>query len=72
MGRVLLKTVILLLWTGIALAANVAKDQGKPILSLNEQVFEVAEVKEGDVIEHAFKVINKGDQPLEIKKVKPT
>jgi len=38
---------------------------------LAEQVFDFKEVKEGQVLEHAFYVYNQGDQPLVIKKVVP-
>ena len=38
---------------------------------LEEQKFDFGEVKEGEVISHDFKVLNQGDQTLEIKNVKP-
>ncbi len=43
-----------------------------PQLSITESVFNFGDVKESDILEHAFKIMNKGDQPLEIKDVKPT
>ncbi len=43
-----------------------------PQLSITESVFNFGDVKESDVLEHAFKIMNKGDQPVEIKDVKPT
>ena len=42
-----------------------------PRFVLDNDAFDAGEVKEGEVIEHAFKVLNKGDAPLEIKDVKP-
>jgi len=38
---------------------------------LPERAHDFGEVEEGNVAEHAFQVLNKGDQPLEIKRVNP-
>ena len=43
-----------------------------PVVVINERTFDFKEVKEGASLEHTFSVLNKGDQDLEIKKVKPT
>lgn len=42
-----------------------------PKMVLKERVFDFKEVQEGETIEHTFLVFNQGDQPLEIKSVKP-
>ncbi|MCF8061637.1 MAG: DUF1573 domain-containing protein [Deltaproteobacteria bacterium] len=42
-----------------------------PRMLLEETTFDFQEVDEGDVLEHDFIVKNKGNQPLEIKKVSP-
>ena len=42
-----------------------------PKMVLKERVFDFKEVKEGEVIEHTFKVLNQGEESLEIKKVAP-
>jgi len=73
MKKIISKIIILIVSiTSIAIAENAEKNTGKPILSIDEQTFDAREVDEGAVIEHAFKILNKGDQPLEITKVKPT
>ena len=68
------------LWIGICLSAlcfdvhlSVAWAQKAtgPRMVLKEKSVEYKEVNEGDIIEHAFTVLNEGDQPLEIKNVKP-
>lgn len=41
------------------------------VIVMEEKSFDFKEVKEGEVIKHAFKVLNKGDQNLEIRKVRP-
>jgi hypothetical protein len=38
---------------------------------LPERVFDFKDVEEGKVVEHAFRVLNKGDQPLQITNVNP-
>ena len=42
-----------------------------PKMVIEEKSFDFKEVEQGRVIEHDFRVLNKGDQPLEIRKVKP-
>jgi len=42
-----------------------------PKLVLEEREFDFGEVKEGKVVEHTFRLFNKGDQPLKIVRVKP-
>jgi len=53
-----------------AYSAHAQKAQG-PKMVLKERVFDFKEVKEGEVIEHTFIVLNQGEETLEIKKVKP-
>lgn len=48
-----------------------ARDSGGPRLVLEEQVHDSGRVREGRMIGHTFRILNKGDQPLRIKKVKP-
>jgi len=38
---------------------------------IKELEYDFKEIKEGDVIDHAFQVLNQGDQVLEIKDVRP-
>ena len=42
-----------------------------PKMVLKELEFDCGEVKEGAVIEHTFSVLNRGDETLEIIRVKP-
>ena len=48
-----------------------AQETTGPLMVMEEKSFDFKEVKEGEVLEHAFKVENKGDQTLEIIKVQP-
>jgi len=43
-----------------------------PHLVVPETNFDFKEVKEGEKIEHTFTIVNKGDEVLEIDRVKPT
>jgi hypothetical protein len=48
-------------------------DQGSgPRIQLSETNHDFGEVDEGAVLEHTFRVFNRGDQPLLINKVSPT
>lgn len=42
-----------------------------PRISIPESRFDFGEVEEGRALEHTYRVLNKGNEPLEIKKVKP-
>ena len=66
----LISAIIILTFLSIPFSALAEKAQG-PIIVLDEKVFNFNEVKEGEILEHTFKVVNKGAQPLRIKDVKP-
>jgi len=52
-------------------SSSPAQTPSGPSIVLPERSFDFKDVEEGKVVEHAFRVLNKGDQPLEIKKVNP-
>ncbi len=43
-----------------------------PVMVIKEPSFDFKEVKADVTVEHTFRVLNKGDKVLEIKKVKPS
>ena len=43
-----------------------------PVMVIKEPSFDFKEVKVDVTVEHTFRVLNKGDKVLEIKKVKPS
>jgi len=53
------------------LSSSPAQTPSGPSMVLPERAYDFKEVKEGKVVEHAFRVLNKGNQPLEIKNVNP-
>lgn len=48
-----------------------AQETGGPKLVVKEDVFEFGERMKGSPVVHIFKVLNQGDQTLEIQQVKP-
>jgi hypothetical protein len=50
---------------------SLAQPVSGPVMFFQESHHDFKEVNEGAVVEHAFKVENRGDQVLEIKKVNP-
>jgi len=53
------------------LSSSPAQAPSGPSMVLPEKSFDFKEVVEGKAAEHVFKVLNKGDKPLEITKVNP-
>ena len=43
-----------------------------PVMVIKEPSFDLKEIKENVTVEHSFRVLNKGDKVLEIKRVKPS
>ncbi len=67
-----LKMALLLLLLSTFLGHTVlAQENRGPRIVVKEQVFDFKEIKEGSVVQHTFKVLNEGDQTLEIKSVRP-
>ena len=67
-----LKTICLIfLVFALVVAVHAKVTVSGPQIIIDEQTFDFGAIKEGVSIEHSFKVLNKGDQVLEIEKVKP-
>jgi hypothetical protein len=47
------------------------QDNKGPRISVEGREFDFKEVKEGTVLEHTFKILNIGDEPLKIISVRP-
>ncbi|EFK09792.1 conserved hypothetical protein [delta proteobacterium NaphS2] len=48
-----------------------AQEHKGPRLAVEGREFDFKEVKEGVVLEHTFKILNKGDESLKILSVRP-
>ena len=53
------------------LSSGPAQTPSGPSMVLPERSFDFKDVEEGKVVAHAFKVLNKGNQVLEIRNVNP-
>jgi hypothetical protein len=71
MKKLLCGTFFLISWIILNLATGWAQQFTGPRMDLKEKYFDAKHVKEGQIIEHTFTVYNRGDRPLEIKKVQP-
>ena len=71
MKKLLVGISLLILCLSLSFSSSWAQEAIGPRMVLEEKSFELKEVDEGKIIEHTFKVLNTGDQPLEIKRVKP-
>jgi len=71
-----MKRLITLASSGVLLCValftvSIAQTPSGPSMFLPESAFDFGDVDEGRVVEHTFRVLNKGNQPLEIRKVNP-
>jgi adenine specific DNA methylase Mod len=71
MKKFLYGTFFLIFWIILNLASGWAQQPTGPKMELKEKYFNAKSVKEGQIIEHTFTVFNRGDRPLEIKKIQP-
>ena len=71
MKRFWLGISLLILCLGAYVPASLAQNAADPRMVLREKSFDFKEVNEGKVLEHAFKVFNEGEGPLQIIKVRP-
>ena len=69
-GYFLIMSLLSILFFGLSLAAHAETDASAPLIVINERSFDAKDVEEGVSVEHTYKVLNKGGQPLEINKVK--
>jgi hypothetical protein len=67
--RILFQSLCLFVWVGLALGAG--EQDPAPAIEIENPNHQFEQVTEGDVVKHEFRVYNRGNAPLEIKKVKP-
>ncbi|MFC1863701.1 DUF1573 domain-containing protein [Thermodesulfobacteriota bacterium] len=71
MQKILYTLPFIFLFIFIYLNIGLAQETVGPKMVIEQTDYDAKEVNQGDIIEHTFKVLNTGDQPLEIKSVKP-
>jgi hypothetical protein len=67
--RILYQCVILVMWVGVTQAAG--QGEAVPVLEVEGAIYDFDQVTQGDVVQHDFRVFNRGDAPLQIKSVRP-
>ena len=71
MKKILLFLLSIALLAAFSVRDTFAQEPVGPKMVLENLVFDFKDVNEGKIIEHSFRVYNRGDRTLEIKKVKP-
>ena len=71
--KVLTKTLLpwLCMMAWVVLTPAAAEQQTAPVIEIEKRTHDFLQVTEGEVVKHGFQVFNRGNAPLEIKKVKP-
>ncbi len=73
-ARLALACLVLMMWAGFIQAEEkevAVPKVATPVIHLEEPTYRFDQVSQGEVVKHEFRVFNRGDAPLEIKKVKP-
>ena len=71
MKKVLYGTFFLIFLISLSLSTGWAEQAIGPRMVIEKPLFDAQQVKEGEIIRHSFTVLNKGDKPLQIKRVQP-
>ena len=71
MKKVLYGTFFLIFLISLSLSTGWAQQAIGPRMVIEKPLFDAQQVKEGEIIRHSFTVLNKGDKPLQIKRVQP-
>ena len=66
---VLLVLLIVMITAGFSLAKEGTNPV--PVIEFEQPTYEFEQVSQGEVVKHDFRVFNRGEASLEIKKVKP-
>ena len=61
--------LILMVWVGLTQAKG--EKAATPVIEVEGATYDFAQVTEGDILKHDFRVLNRGNAPLQIKSVKP-
>ena len=66
---VLFGFLVVLIWSGFSQSNE--KKQAVPVMEVEMPIYDFDQVSEGEVVKHDFRMLNRGNAPLEIKDVKP-
>jgi len=71
MNIIFCRTIFINILVLLIVSPSLAQESSGPRLVIEEKLFSANNVKEGDIIEHTFKVSNPGDETLIIERVNP-
>jgi hypothetical protein len=71
MKKIFYSIPFIFLFIFMYLNAGLAQDVIGPKMVIEQTEYNAKEVKQGKIIKHTFKILNTGDQVLEIKNVQP-
>jgi len=71
MRKICLVILLLALCHAFGVSALGAGEIKGPLMVMEERSFDFKEVREGEIIEHAFRVFNRGEKNLAIQRVQP-
>lgn len=71
MKKIFYSIPFIILFLFMYLNTGLAQDGIGPKMVIEQTEYNAKEVKQGEIINHTFKILNTGDQVLEIKSVKP-
>ena len=71
MKRVFKTVLLALLVTTMSAGFSLAKEDAAPVIEVDQATYDFKEVSQGEIVKHDFRVFNRGEGSLEIKKVKP-
>ncbi len=66
---ILCQCLVLMVWVGLTQAAG--EKEAVPVIEIEAPTHDFHQVTQGKAVKHDFRVFNRGNAPLEIKKVKP-
>lgn len=69
LGAILCGCLVLMVWAGFVQA--VEEKEALPAIEVEQPTFDFDHVPQGEIVEHDFRVFNRGSASLEIKNVKP-
>ncbi len=73
MKSVLKPIILALLIITVSAGFSLAKDgtEPVPVIEFDQATYDFKQVSQGEIVKHDFRVFNRGEASLEIKKVKP-
>ena len=69
LGAMVCACLVLIVGVGYTLALE--EEVNAPVIEVEEPTYDFAQVPQGEVVKHEFRVFNRGNAPLEISNVKP-